>query len=86
MSKLSPEYIGRLPPGAAEELQKSLREYRQLARDGIVKGVEILHGPGCAVAEAQAGTIYPVDRVPSLPLPGCNRSPCCGCCYSAVTE
>jgi hypothetical protein len=84
MGKLGHEYIGKLPPGAAEDLAYSLREYQDAAIEGIVKGVEILPGPGCAVAEAQAGTVYPVDKVPKLPLQGCVRSPCCGCCYSPV--
>lgn len=78
--------IGKLPPGAAEDLAEALRSYREAAKDGILKGVEILPGPGCAVAEAQAGTVYPVDQVPSLPLPGCERSPCCACDYSPVTK
>jgi hypothetical protein len=86
VSKLGPEYIGKLPPGAAEELKSTLRQYRDLAKDGFVKGITILPGPGCAVAEAQEGTVYPVNQVPSLPLRGCSRSPCCGCCYSTVTE
>ena len=86
MPKLGPEYIGKLPPGAAEDLKQSLREFRKLAKEGIVKGVEILPGPGCAVAEAQEGTTYRVDQVPALPLPGCKRAPCCGCCYSAVPQ
>lgn len=85
VSRLDPEYIGNLPPGGDEELKRSLREYCQLAKDEIVRGVKILSGPGCAVAKAQEGTVYPVDRVPDLPLPDCNRAPCCGCCYSAVT-
>lgn len=86
MSKLGPEYVGKLPPGAVEELRKSLHDYRQMAKEGFVKAVEILPGPGCAIAEAQAGTAYHVDRVPALPLPGCKRSPCCGCCYNAVVK
>ena len=84
MTKLGPEHVGKLPPGAAEDLAESLRNYREASKEGIVKGVEILPGPGCAMAEAQAGTVYPVDRVPSLPLHGCTRSPCCGCDYSPV--
>lgn len=84
MARLGSEYIGKLPPGAVDDLRKSLREYRQLAKQGIVKGVQILPGPGCVVSEAQNGVTYQVDRVPTVPLEGCKRSPCCGCCYSAV--
>lgn len=84
MAKLGPSYVGKLPPGAADDLAESLRGYKEAARQGIVKGVEILPCSGCAIADAQAGTVYPVDRVPTLPLHGCTRSPCCGCDYSPV--
>lgn len=84
MPRLGPEFIGKLPPGAAEDLADALEQYRESAREGIVKGVQILPGPGCAVAEAQAGQVYPVDQVPSLPLPGCRRAPCCACDYCPV--
>jgi hypothetical protein len=84
MAKLGPEYIGKLPPGAAKDLQRELREIQASAKFGIVKGVKILPGPGCTIAEAQAEKVYPLDQVPNLPLPGCDRSPCCGCCYLAA--
>lgn len=86
MARLGPEYAGKLPPGAAEELERSLNDYRNAAKDGVLKGVRILPGPGCAVSEAQEGVIYDIDRVPALPLAGCSRSPCCACCYSPVVE
>lgn len=86
MEHLSPEYIGKLPPGAAEDLNRSLRDYRRMATQGMVKGVQILSGPGCTVSEAQEGIIYDIDHVPALPLEGCKRSPCCACCYSPVLE
>lgn len=74
-------HSGLLPPGAAEQLSKTLESYRNAK---MVSGVEILPGPDCDIAEAQAGTIYPLDSVPALPFPGCQRSPCCGCCYIPV--
>lgn len=86
MSKLGPEFIGKLPPGAAEQLAESLSEYRKAEKDGLIKGVEILPGPGCQVAEKQAGTVYKANHVPALPLSGCKRSPCCGCDYAAAME
>lgn len=86
MAKLGPEYIGKLPPGAAEDLAQSLRDYRTAAKQGILKGVQILSGPGCAVSEAQEGIVYHVDQVPALPFEGCKRSPCCACCYSPVVK
>lgn len=84
MSHIGPEFVGKLPPGAAEDLARSLADYRQMAKEGAIKGVKILSGPGCPVSEAQEGTVYLVDRVPTLPLVGCKRSPCCACCYSPV--
>lgn len=84
MAKLGPEYVGKLPPGAAEDLKAELEQCREMVKLGIAKGVEILPGPGCAVAEHQAGNVYLVGQVPSLPFPGCDRSPCCGCCFNAV--
>ena len=69
MSNLGPDYVGKLPPGASKDLNATLRQCRKLEKDGIIKGVKILPGPGCAVAEAQIGTVYSVDQVPKLPLP-----------------
>jgi len=87
MVNLGTDFIGRLPPGAEEVLKESLETYRELERQGILKGVEIAPpSPGCAVAEAQAGTVYTCDNLPSLPLPGCQRSPCCACDYLPVVK
>jgi hypothetical protein len=86
MTSLGTEFVGRLPPGAAGDLKRSLRDYRQVARHENIKGVKILPGRGCAVAEAQAGTVYSIEQIPGLPLTGCDRAPCCGCCYVAVVE
>ncbi len=80
------EYVGKLPPGAAEDLDQSLREYIEMAKEGTLQGVQILPGPGCAISEAQEGVVYQLDQVPALPLRGCKRSPCCACCYSPVLE
>ena len=57
MAELGPEYVGKLTPEGTEMLQRSLREYQDAARRGIVTGIRILSGPGCAVAEAQEGVI-----------------------------
>lgn len=73
---------GQLPPGAAERLDATLASYRQTPH--LVSGVEILPGPDCEIAEAQAGTVYSLRDVPALPFPGCMREPCCGCCYVPV--
>ncbi len=86
MTKLSPKYVGKLPPGAKAMLRAELNSLKPLVKNGIVKGVIIMPGPGCSVSEAQAGTVYPLDEVPPLPLPGCKRSPCCACCYQGVVS
>jgi hypothetical protein len=84
MADIDPKYIGKLTPEGAYMLERSLREYQDAARRGIVTGIRILSGPGCAVAEAQEGVIYHPHSVPTLPLPGCARAPCCACCYNPV--
>lgn len=86
MTNLSQKYVGKLPPGAKAMLRAELNSLKPLVKDGIVKGVKIMPGPGCQVAEAQAGEVYLLDDVPQLPLPGCKRSPCCGCCYQGVVS
>ena len=86
MSKLDPKYIGKLPPGASVELRQSLVEYRKLNKQGFLKGVRILPGPGCAVSEAQDGVVYAMEGVPGLPFKNCDRDPCCACCYSPILK
>jgi len=53
---------------------------------GVVTGVQIDPGPGCASAEALQFLIFPLGEPPALPIGGCTRKPCCACCYSAVLE
>src|SRR5262249_6507432 len=79
-------YRGRLMPGRTALLINQLNSFRQSEREDLEIGVRILTpGPGeCPPGEALATTIFPLNRVPSLPLPGCDRSPCCGCAYVAV--
>jgi len=86
MARLGPELRGKLPPGAEEDHKRQMQEFREANALGILKGVQILSGPGCPVSEAQEGQIYQLERVPNLPLPGCDRSPCCACCYTAVVD
>lgn len=86
MAKIDPKYRGALLPGAAEQHQRALADMRKAARLGASLRVQIL-GPGkgqCPVADAQRDVTYPLDKVPSLPLIGCYRAPCCACCYSPV--
>lgn len=76
-------------PGVADVHAKTLAGYRDAAEDGVIVGIEIL-SPGmpwpCPIAEAQVGTVYPLNKVPSLPMQGCERAPCCACCYSPVVR
>ena len=84
MTSLGKEFIGKLPPGADNDLQATMEDCKQLAKDGLIRGVQILPSSGCPISESQADRIYSVGKVPSLPLPGCTRAPCCGCDYKAV--
>jgi hypothetical protein len=86
MAKLGPEFRGKLSPGAAEQNQSSLESYRKAIKQGAKLKVEILGSPDCPVSWAQNGKLYSIDGVPPLPLPGCDRSPCCGCCYAPVVQ
>jgi len=86
MAKLGPEFIGKLPPDALEILNSTLKDFDVHFKDGILKGVEILGCNNCALSMAQKGKVYNPSEVPSLPLPGCSRSPCCGCDYGPVVR
>ena len=89
MTKLGPEFRGKLPPGGAEQLKRSLKSYREAWKLGALAGVQILPpGPPwlCPVANAQAEAVYPIDAVPRLPFKGCERAPCCACCYGPVVK
>ena len=77
----SGKYIGKLPPGAAEDLSSSLESYIELSRQGIIKGVKVSAGPGCPVAARLAGKVFAMNEIPLLPIAGCVRAPCCGCDY-----
>lgn len=71
---------GRLPPGAQEQLDESLRSYRKA---GILK-IQILPGPGCKVALRLSSSTYDIAAPPKLPLPGCDRTSCCACDFMPV--
>lgn len=86
MSTLGPEFRGKLPPGAATQHQRSLDGFAASARVGALRGVKVLPGPGCKVSMAQAKKVYALASVPELPFDGCDRSPCCACCYSPVSK
>lgn len=73
---------GQLPPGGMEQLEATLKSYRDM---GLVWGVTLDCGPdGCASAKALEGQKFPLSAPPTLPRPGCDRSPCCGCSYVPV--
>jgi hypothetical protein len=80
--RLGPEFRGKLPPGAREDIDRSLRGWRE---SGLVSGVEILAGD-CPVADALAGFVFPIGNPPTLPIAGCELSPCCGCTFLAVQD
>jgi hypothetical protein len=71
-------------PGAKEDLELELLSFRK-SRD-LIAGVNVLPGPGCAVAEAQKTVVYDLDKPPVLPFDDCDRSPCCACCFVPVLK
>jgi hypothetical protein len=81
--RLGTEFVGKLPPDAQAMLDHTLESWRQSA---LVTGVEVLAAPDCEVAAKFAGMIFPLSSPPQFPLAGCDRSPCCACCYSSVLD
>jgi hypothetical protein len=68
------------------ELRRQERRY-----PGLLAGVQISppssEENGCPVVQAGiADRIYPLNRVPRLPRPGCKRAPCCACTFIPVTK
>lgn len=77
------DYTGKLLPDAAEQFADLLHQYRSMG----VAEIQILPAPdGCRAALAQCEATYPIDSIPRLPFPGCDRSPCCACDYLPVLE
>ena len=86
MSRLGPEWRGKLPPGAQEMMDRNLDSYREAEKSGLKIILQVLPpGPPwpCPIADKQADQRYTLDTYPHLPFEGCERSPCCGCCYIA---
>lgn len=83
MPTLGLEFVGKLPLGRREVHSQTLAEYQKLYESGIVAGVEISGCDDCSASMAFAGRTFPPLAVPSLPLTGCTRSPCCACVYVA---
>jgi hypothetical protein len=79
-------YVGRLSPNADVQHARALASFREAISLGVDLRVCILAGPGCPVAEALAEDSWLPEDVPVVPLPGCVRSPCCGCVYSAKVK
>lgn len=72
---------GELPPGAAEQMARSIEGWKS---SGHCSGVELSAGPGCEVADKHNGEIYGFDNLPDLPFRGCKRHPCCACGFLPV--
>ena len=81
--RLGPVWIGKLSPGASEQLQDDLDQWRA---SGVVIGVEILGCPDCPASMTMDGVFFSLDSPPHLPVKGCVRKPCCGCCTIAVLD
>jgi hypothetical protein len=83
MTRLGPECRGKLPPGAQEMMDRALESWRA---SGLPLHVEVLPCEDCVPSLALKGKSYALSNVPPLPALGCNRSPCCGCCYTAIVD
>lgn len=72
------------------ELEKHRRqilaECHKSTRLGIRIGIQILPSPGCSRSLIQERKTYSLDRIPQLPLDGCDRFQLhgCACCYTPV--
>jgi len=87
MARLGPEWRGRVPPELAEGHKRQLEEIAKIPKLGIgVQGARIFGCPDCQISLEHQDIVFPLGSVPALPLPGCDRSPCCGCCYGPVLE
>ena len=86
MRRLGPEWRGKVPPALAEGHKRTLEEIATIPqRVGVgIQGARIYGCVDCPMSLEYQDIIFPIGSVPSLPLPGCNRSPCCGCCYGPV--
>jgi hypothetical protein len=94
-----PSAVWKLDPDLPEDAQRwiaaldvwmtsqfVLAGYRDSARRGLRLRVEILPGPGCEIAAHHSGITYELENCPEIPLPGCRRLPCCGCCYTPAAS
>jgi hypothetical protein len=84
---------GKMLPEVAAANRAHLSQLRRDERrfPGLLAGVQISppspNEKGCPVVEAGvAECIYPLNRVPRLPRPGCKRAPCCACIFVPVTK
>ena len=66
--------------------QLTLDDCMVALKKGVNIKVQILGVPDCPLSLTKKDKSYALDKVPSIPLIGCERSPCCGCCYSADIE
>lgn len=89
-SKLVP---GKMLPEVAAANRAHLDQLRREERryPGLLAGVQISppspDEKGCPIVEAGiADHIYPLNRLPRLPRPGCKRSPCCACIFIPVAK
>lgn len=64
--------------------RNTLERYRDDEANGLRVKVAILCGPNCDISAKYAGKTYSLNRVPEIPFPGCQRLPCCACCYTPV--
>jgi hypothetical protein len=66
--------------------KSSLESFRASARVGVKIKVQILTCDDCEISLRHKGKHYTLSSCPEIPLKGCVRKPCCGCCYTPVIE
>jgi hypothetical protein len=66
--------------------KSSLEGYRASARVGVKIRVQIITCDDCEISLRHKGKHYTLSSCPEIPLIGCVRKPCCGCCYAPVIE
>jgi len=81
--RLGPEFVGKLPPGAQDMLDRSLASWRE---SGVVAFVQLVPPGDCPSSDPLDGMLFPIDRPPNLPIAGCSRKPCCGCDFVPILD
>lgn len=87
---MSFEWLGKFRHGLPKDAnyaEKTLAAYSLgMKAKGSIAGVRIEPAEDCCEMARQlpVGKIYRPEEAPRVPLPGCDKSHCCGCVYQPV--